>query len=93
LEAEYRNGRALDLPLRPLLEKLVAAPQCMDGFAAALFDYLLMLQQALQPNTGALYADLTYEQVMEWRPEPEPEPTTNVIAFAPMPRPTRAERF
>lgn len=84
IEAQIRKGVDLSLYLRPLVAELIARPELIDGFAAALGDYLGALHAGLVPADGDAYAHLSYDDIMVFVPEPEEAPVSNVIPFRPL---------
>lgn len=83
IEAQIRQGADLSLYLRPLVAELIGRPKLIDGFSAALGDYLGALHAGLVPADGDAYAHLSYDDIMEFIPEPEEAPVSNVIPIRP----------
>lgn len=76
LFAEYRldesdQGPAHHLVARPLLQRLVADESLLDGFAAALVDYLCLVASGVVPGPGANYAYSTVEDIFADAPPPD----------------------
>jgi hypothetical protein len=62
MEARLRDdGVPLVLYALPFVQKLQERPDLMPGFAAALGDYVGMLQQGMAPGNGDQYSHLTFE--------------------------------
>lgn len=83
IEAQYRAGTDLNFYLRPLVNELLSRPELVDGFAAALGDYLATLHAGLVPGDGDLYTHLSYDDIMVFVPEPEEAPVSNVVPIRP----------
>ena len=61
LDGQFRSGQPLTLYALPFLERALARPGSLRGFAGALGDYIGCLQQGLVPAPGDQYAHLTFE--------------------------------
>ena len=64
IASDAREGQQLTLYLKPLVERLVARPELVEGFAAALGDYFGMLQQGMPTAIGDQYSCLTYDDII-----------------------------
>jgi hypothetical protein len=63
LDAGGRDGQPLNVYARPFLERLIARPELLDGFAGALGDYLAQVQEGPAPASGDAFTHLTFEDV------------------------------
>ncbi|EWS53407.1 MULTISPECIES: hypothetical protein [unclassified Methylibium] len=83
IEADIRGGVDLNIYLRPLVAELISRPELIEGFSAALGDYLGTLCAGLVPANGDAYTNLSYDDIMVFVPPPEEEPVSNVIPIRP----------
>lgn len=74
IRAKHRDGGPLTLFALPYMERAIASPGLAAGFAAALGDYVGMLQQGLAPDNGPQFERLQFEDVWIDRTEPPPAP-------------------
>jgi hypothetical protein len=77
-----RDGAPLSLYALPMLQRLLAQPESMPGFAAALGDYIGDLQVGMAPGTGAVYERLQFDDVWTDRTA-SPLAPSNVVRFVP----------
>lgn len=90
LDARLRGGADLNFYLRALVVRLVEKPALIDGFAAALGDYIGSNNSGLAPQNGAVYEHLSYEDITtpdtsmveQWRKEDESNVVSLVAAVA-----------
>lgn len=68
LEAELRGAEPLNLYLLPAIKRLIAQPHLAEGFAAALGDYIGMLQQGLAPSNGDQFTHLKFTDIVAQGP-------------------------
>lgn len=83
IEAQYREGSDLTNYLRPLVAELLSRPELVDGFAAALGDFVGSERAGACPGDGWAYASLSYDDIMGFVPQPEEGPVSNVIPLRP----------
>jgi hypothetical protein len=60
IRAELRAGEPLTLYARPYLDRLRERPELVAGFAAALGDFVGVVQQGFAPGAGKQYGGLTF---------------------------------
>jgi hypothetical protein len=63
INAEEREGEALNLFLRPYLRTLMSQPALLDGFAAALGEIVLCLQMGIVLDPESAFRDLSFGHV------------------------------
>lgn len=64
LETSRRGDHPLVLYLLPFVQRPIAHPELAEGFAAAMGDYIGMLQQGLSPSAGDQYTHLELADIL-----------------------------
>lgn len=83
IEACLREGAGLSFYLRPLVAELMSRPELVDGFVAALGDYIASERAGVGTGDEWTYAHLSYDDIMVYVPRPEEEPVSNVVPIRP----------
>ena len=64
IEARYRGGQPLSHYALPFIESLRTRPDYAVGFAAALGDYVGLLQECMAPSPGDQYTHLSFQDIV-----------------------------